>query len=181
MHAVPQPLPCPVSSGALPYSALDPHFLFIFLWQLRYLQKHFLLPLTPLTRFNSGCSLAFLTTSPHAQCLCITPRFTVPSSTYCILHFYIWILLGVIWSSKQSSWHFCWFPSHWDGLFLSSEKVILEHQLVSLGLSSLWDLLPWDSSKQILEEAKIILLKSRAVILPFFPLLPPVRILSSII
>lgn len=48
-----------------------------------------------------------------------------------------------------------WIPVAWDGPFLSQEEVILENKPALLDPSSLQDDIPWDSSKQVPEQAKV--------------------------
>lgn len=48
-----------------------------------------------------------------------------------------------------------WFPEQGDGLFLSLEEVILENQPAFLDLSFPQNCLPWESSKQICEQAEV--------------------------
>lgn len=44
------------------------------------------------------------------RCLCTPSRLLVPTFTFCILPFYIWVLLGSSCSFMQASQHFCLTP-----------------------------------------------------------------------
>lgn len=74
---------------------------------------------------------------------------------------------------------FVLFPTCWNRPFLILEEVIHEY-LPAILHSSLQGCIPWDSSMQISEEAEVCSHRVRVVVL-HFALLPPIRILHSII
>lgn len=104
----------------------------------------------PLARFNFRSTLAFLTPYKHTLCLCISPESLDPSNIIWMLPFYVVNSVG---SSFIHAWSFtasAWTATHWDRLVLSTEEIS----------QFSWDpsflsrtVCPWDSSKQIPEQA----------------------------
>ena len=114
------------------------------------------------------------------QCLCFPPRLSVPASTFCVLPFYVWVLLWVPSSSMQAFWCVCLASSllRWTALELGASGPWVSTSF--LGPRSLQGLIPQDSTKQTQEMARICSRESRVVIM-LYALLPPLSILNSMI